>query len=306
MIILEISSWTDFKSLCVTSKGLLCQYTDAGTYYTILGPDANGIMWRTGIAKTDPRGSDQADFEDNHKANFNKPMTGNVNVAGVTASTLPMTERGFQDLTGHNVYRFGELLYRAVAGVTTLFHEKFTSTMYISGGGLYVPKYYYVGGAETANKPELGDYCSFDLVDIDNILGYGKTATISKVARTANVTTITTVSVHAFSVNDKVCINVNDDTFDDMEELIVSVPDNTHFTYVNIGDDVVEKDATGSVGKIVVLAPFVPRSYVVPDHGWVCACSDAKMVPPGIYLRFRYISLGATDVIIMPYYGLRT
>jgi hypothetical protein len=219
---------------------------------------------------------------------------------------LSSQEKGFQDLTGHNVYRLGPMDYLAKAGKNTIFMEKFTSTMYIQGGGVDVPEYVYVSGTKTDNKPEHGDYAVFDLVDSDNIIGYGKTATISQVARTTNVATITTASAHTFAVSEKVVVNANDDTFDDMEATIVSVPDNTHFTYSNTGDDVVEKAATGSVGKIVILAPFVPKSYVYPGIVWECACSDAKAVPAGIYLRFRYVSVGSSDVHVMPHYKLRT
>ena len=231
-------------------------------------------------------------------------QTDDVNIK--SSITLPSQEKGFQDLTGHNVYRFGPSNYLCTHGTSTLFHEKFSSTMYIQGGGLDVPEYVYVSGTKTDNKPEQGDYCTFDLVDIDNILGYGKTATVAKVARSSNVATITTTAAHTFIVGDKVCVNTNDDTFDDMEETIASVPDNTHFTYVNTGDDVTEKDATGSVGKIVVLAPFVPKAYIFAGQKWECSCSDAKTVPPGIYLRFRYVSVGSSDVYAIPHYKLRT
>jgi len=223
-----------------------------------------------------------------------------------SAITLPSQEKGFQDLTGHNVYRHGHLNYKALAGKTNIWMEKFSSTMYIQGGGVDVPEYVYLSGTKTDNKPEHGDYCCFDLVDSDNVLGYGKTATIANVARSSNVATVTTSSAHTFAVSDKVVVNANDDTFDDMEATIASVPDNTHFTYSNTGDDVTEKAATGSVGKIVVLAPFVPKDYAYPEMTWDCMCGDAKAVPAGVYMRFRYVSTGSTDVYVLPHYKLRT
>jgi hypothetical protein len=232
-------------------------------------------------------------------------QTINTNIVS-SAITLPSQEKGFQDLSGHNVYRFGHLYYTATAGKTTIRMEKFTSTMYIQGGGVSLPEFVYVGGAKVENKPEHGDYCCFDLVDVDNVVGYGKTATISNVARASNVATITTTSTNTFAVGEKICINASDDTFDDMEVVIATVPDNTHFTYANTGDDVAEKTATGTVGKVVVLAPFVPRDYVFPGMVWECTYSDAKAFPAGIYLRFRYVSTGSTDVIVLPHYNLRT
>ena len=223
-----------------------------------------------------------------------------------SAITLLSQEKGFQDLTGHNVYRFGNLKYDCVAGETTIFLEKFTTTMYIQGGGVDMPKSTYTSGSEVINKPEWGDYDAFDLVDIDNKLGYGKTAVISKVARSNNIAVITTSSTNTFAVGEKVCINADDDLFDDYEVVIASIIDSTHFTYANTGDDVSEKDATGSVGKIIVLAPFVPKDHVAPEMTWECGCNDAKTVPPGVYLRFKYKSNGNTDVRMLVHYKLRT
>ena len=241
----------------------------------------------------------------NHSGEPLTPDPTDVNLKS-SAITLLSQEKGFQDLTGHNVYRFGNLNYDCVAGKTTIFLEKFTTTMYIQGGGVNIPKSTYTSGEEIINKPEWGDYDAFDLVDIDNILKYGKIATISKVARSSNIAVITTLATNTFAVGEKICINVDDNSFDDYEVVIASIIDNTHFTYANIGDDVSEKDATGNVGKIIVLAPFVPRDHVAPAITWECACNDAKAVPPGVYLRFKYTSGGSTDVRVLVHYKLRT
>lgn len=223
-----------------------------------------------------------------------------------SAVVLPSQEKGFQDLTGHNIYRFGPLMYEAQAGKVNVFYEKFSSLMYLCGGGVSVPEFNYVNGEVVTNKPEKGDYAGFALVDIDNVLGYGKTATISNIARSSNIATVTTSASHTFSVGELLCINADDNSFDDMEESVLSVPDSTHFTYANIGEDVEEKDATGSVGKIITLGVFVPKCYVWPNQKWECLCSDAKPLPSGIYLSFRYVSVGSTNVTVCPFYSLRT
>lgn len=228
-----------------------------------------------------------------------------VNIAS-SVVTLASQEKGFQDLSGRNVYRFGPLHYLAEAGEVNIWMEKFSATMYIQGGGVSLPEYTYQSGVKTDNKPEDGDWCSFDLVDVDAVTPYGKKATISKVARASNVSTLTTSAAHTFAQGDLVCVNANDDTFDDMEVAIASVPDNTHITYANPGDDVTEKDATGTFGKIVVLAPFVPKDYLFPGQMWQCVFNDAKSFPAGIYLRFRYVSTGSTNVLAFPHYSLRT
>lgn len=221
--------------------------------------------------------------------------------------TLGSQIKGFQDLTGHNFYKPGGFQYFIKANTTSIFCEKFSSTLYICGGGYKIPEYEYVAGVKTEQKPERGDYVVFDMVDIDNITGYGKKANIAKVARASNVATITTSASHTFAVGEKVCVNcTGDSTFTDMEEVITGVPDNTHITYANTGDDMAEKDATGTVGKIVVLAPFVPKDMVWPGKEWECNEGDAKAIPPGIYLRFRYVSVGSTDVYAYVWYNMRT
>lgn len=232
-----------------------------------------------------------------------------VTIKGVDTPTdehLHIDIHGFQDLTGHNVYRFGDLPYDIEAGETNIFLEKFDATMYISGGGVDIPDYLYVSGVKTDQKPEKGDYNRFDLVDIDNVLGYGKTATISNVARSSNVATITTSADHNMNVGDVVCINVSDDTYDDLEVEIATVPSSTTFTYSNTGDDETEKAATGDVGLIVILAPFVPKDYNFPKKEWKCICGDAKAVPPGVYLRYTCVSVGATDYTVYVHYNMRT
>jgi len=90
-----------------------------------------------------------------------------------------------------------------------------------------------------------------------------------------------------------------------LEEAITAVTSTT-FSYANTGGDVTQEAATGDAGIIVVLAPFVPQDYMSPGEAWQCVKGDAKAVPPGVYLRFRYVSTGATDLVVMPFYSMRT
>ena len=220
--------------------------------------------------------------------------------------SVPSEMKGFQDLTGHDVYRLGDLLYDCVAGETNIFMESFAAGMYLEGGGVRIPEYTYVSGSKVDNKPEKGDYLTFDMVDIDNVLGYGNLKTITTIERTSNVATATTSVDHGFTTGDVVCITCSDGTYEDMEEAIASTPSSTTFTYANIGSDESSKSVTGEVGVIVVLGGFVPKDYVSPNESWQCIKGDAKYVPAGIYLRFRYVSTGSTDVVAMPFYSLRT
>lgn len=68
---LELPSWDAFKEICITRKNLNCQFTEDSQRYDFYGPDSGDIMWHASIMKSDPRNSDQVDFEDNHKVNFN-------------------------------------------------------------------------------------------------------------------------------------------------------------------------------------------------------------------------------------------
>lgn len=69
--LLELSSWTSFKSICIAAKNLNCQFDEQSDRYELYGPDANGITWRVSLLKTSPANSDQIDFETNYKSSFN-------------------------------------------------------------------------------------------------------------------------------------------------------------------------------------------------------------------------------------------
>jgi len=258
----------------------------------------------SGVAPDYCFNNDQHTIDEDSQIIIDSILTDDVTIKA-SDITLPAELKGFQDLSGHNVYRFGHLDYIAKAGETTIFMEKFASTMYIQGGGVSVPEYTYQSGVKTDNKPEYGDYCVFDLADVDNVTGYTKSFNISKVSRSSDVATVTTSAEHSFVTGEVCCINPDDDTFDNLE-VAITVVDGTHITYPNVGDDVSEKDATGKVGKILVLSPFVPHDHVFPGMDWECQCNDAKAVPPGIYMRFKYVSTGDADVIVLPHYKLRT
>lgn len=73
-------TWSNFKAICITSKGLSIQYEDLGPQYHILGPDRNNITWSITLDKLilDPEGSgtmvanpDATDFETTVKPSAN-------------------------------------------------------------------------------------------------------------------------------------------------------------------------------------------------------------------------------------------
>jgi hypothetical protein len=76
----------------------------------------------------------------------------------------------------------------------------------------------------------------------------GKTAsrTISNVALTSNVATITTASAHGYSTGDTVTVDASNNTFDG-SYTITTVPTSTTFTYAKVNADITSAVATGTV-----------------------------------------------------------
>ena len=54
-----------------------------------------------------------------------------------------------------------------------------------------------------------------------------------------------------------------------------------------------------------VLANFVKTNYVFNGQNWDCQLDDPKLIPTGIYIRFRYVSAGASDVVCYSWYHFR-
>lgn len=76
-------NWADFKTICITTKGLKLQYEELEGSYHILGPDANNITWEIELPKKipDPGNPEQnidnpdvADFLANVMALCNKSI----------------------------------------------------------------------------------------------------------------------------------------------------------------------------------------------------------------------------------------
>lgn len=228
-----------------------------------------------------------------------------VNVVSSSA-VMDIHQHDLVDMTGKNYYKYGSRLAVDASASTNIFLISFASYLYIQGGGYWVLPEIYQSGTLVTQKPEDGDQIGVDMVDIDNVLGYGKTATVSNVARSSNVVTITTSADHTFVTGELVHVDVDDDTFDEMEVEIQSTPTSTTFTYNQTGSDVSEKSAAGDVGKIVVLSPFVAGDYIGPRSMWELESPDGKLIPPGIYLRFRITSTGSNDYVIYTWLNMRT
>lgn len=67
---LPVNSWADFKNL-VSTKSLKPQYYETSTTWEIFAKESEGFIWIIALLKNT---ADATDFEDNHKANYNKPI----------------------------------------------------------------------------------------------------------------------------------------------------------------------------------------------------------------------------------------
>jgi len=132
MQVLEIGSWSDYKTL-VSAKALLMQYSDTGTSYEIFAPEDHAFLWHINLVKGT---SDADDFEDNFQATANQPLehkAGTGRVERVCTSPQPngTTERwkGYEidcgltdesktiDITfGTKIYLRGGMIYSKDVG----------------------------------------------------------------------------------------------------------------------------------------------------------------------------------------------
>ena len=147
-----MSTWSDFKNI-ISSKSLLMQYYDQGTNYAVWAIDHTityaYTIWKAGYEPLDGDvnqiTSDRTDFETNYKS--------------VCNSRCGIKIEPFADPI---VAFSGDGIYQTVtAGQTQNIDFKLTTTKSVYGSQYY------------AQNAVLGDYVVFQVVDVDNVLGYG-------------------------------------------------------------------------------------------------------------------------------------
>jgi len=114
----------------------------------------------------------------NHSGEPLPQPTQDVKITSVNVASdehLPITAHGFQDLTGYNVYRKG---YHFVADpyTTTQQQAKYTSNMMLQGLQFRMD-----------GNVRRGDYVEVEMVDSDNMLGYGAGLVLAQFASTIYV-----------------------------------------------------------------------------------------------------------------------
>jgi hypothetical protein len=144
-------NWTDFKALSVAKKFGM-QFQDTGdNYYIWFVEDI--IKYSTVIVKETPAGTDQADFENNYKANANKAIEPKSSDGQVYVRNSPKS--------------YGKTLKIKGFGITcppnqdTTYDIKFTSDIEL------------IGGEAECTRMDFDDKINFKAIDKDNVLGYG-------------------------------------------------------------------------------------------------------------------------------------
>lgn len=157
---IKIDSWAKFKATCITQKNLNLQFSDEGDSYFIIGPDSAGINWVIVLPKKisdpkDPQGIAQIDNPD--AVDFVNKVLPSCNFAiGVRAYPFSTPDMQF---AGSG---FVAVFNRAVTDpVQSDFLFQLNDGFYLNGG-----EYWTIGSVA-------GDTLQVDVVDHDNVLGFG-------------------------------------------------------------------------------------------------------------------------------------
>lgn len=147
-------TWTTIKNLSIT-KFINLQYIEELNYTIYLVDE--GLSFYCVIFKETPANDDQVDFETNFKSKCNKKLTSNSILTGVN------------EPNGYRARLIGIYNQLVTAGVVTSLDWKIPQLTYQT-----VNKISYFDGIHFFTKDSiLGDTIKFQVVDKDNILGYG-------------------------------------------------------------------------------------------------------------------------------------
>jgi hypothetical protein len=138
--------WSEFKSR-ITDKGQV-RYADKESFYSIFYQDGGGTF-ETSIWKDS--GADQVEFEANYKAHGNKAVKQQV-----------VTEPANLSITLYQASDIVEIAAGETANVDLLLTQAASETYQI----LY-------GGALYTQDSDFTDYVKFQVVDVNNVIGYG-------------------------------------------------------------------------------------------------------------------------------------
>lgn len=149
--IIEFESWEQFKNI-IEKKKINIQYQEKENEYNIFISEGN-IIWSYLLFKTTPVNSDQEDFENNYKNNANQPII-------IKASDSTPYVRVTEKTVGKYLQLYG-LEITCPNNQTSNYDIKWTVDLE------------FVGARAVDEKNLKGNYANMQLIDKDNILGYG-------------------------------------------------------------------------------------------------------------------------------------
>lgn len=152
--------WSEFKSL-VNAKKTSIQFSESESSYQLFLIDGLFQVQCT-LFKTTPENADQLDFETNYKPVSNKPLVPRDSTGREIKTISPFTDAsGFR-------FRGSSFSGSCSANSTADIDFQITQERYINGGRLLV------------NNIGNDDKMTFQVVDKDNILGYGANAVLDE------------------------------------------------------------------------------------------------------------------------------
>lgn len=156
-------TWPIFKDF-VDARKVSIQWIDVNDHYYLKAFDSSFSI-SCSIYKLDEDGTYKAQFEASYKALGNKPM----GAICPTSGRALMPFRPFSDSEG---FRFRG---KGVSGLAT------AST--VTNIDLKITEERFINGCEVILKDQaFGDSCNFEIVDVDNIIGYGAGVVLDRFA----------------------------------------------------------------------------------------------------------------------------
>jgi hypothetical protein len=153
-------TWSNFKNI-INSKSLSIQMVESDIVYKLSAFD-NQLTYLCDIIKENPVSSEQLDFETNYKSLVNKA----INPKDKNGRSI-LTISPFTDASGFR-FRGQSFSDTVLANSTKSIDFKIVQERYINGGRLLV-----------SNAGE-NDTITFQVVDKDNILGFGSNVVLDE------------------------------------------------------------------------------------------------------------------------------
>jgi hypothetical protein len=174
------------------------------------------------------------------------------------AENLSIAKNVVPTALGYNPFPLG-VDYSAAASenLNNVFAGKFSATTNIFAGG--ATKLFRLDGADLS------------MDDVSKSVA----RSISNVALTTNVATITTSSDHGYSTGDSVTVDASNNTFDG-SYTITSTPTNTTFTYAKVNANIASASATGTV-IAASYASVVKWNFTQFGNAIICANNINKL-----------------------------